>query len=430
MVRVVGVVPSWEDCETPSSPSPRRATVGSVNERVGDTRPYVLRGGERWRDPWDDYRWLRDNDPVHRGVDPRHGEFVVLSRFEHVIGAARDTATFSSARGLTLDPEMMKIFDGRAAPIVMLDPPEHTAIRRLVSKPMTPSRVAPFEAAVTGFVDSCLDRVREAGDVEIDIVDVLLKPLPSFVVAHFLGVPAADRGRFDGWTNAIVAANASEDFVSATDALAELVGYSVGLIERRRSDPGPDLVSLLATESSVDDEWIIGFVFTMVTGGNDTTTGLLGGTLELLEDAPDQRSTLIDDPSLIGPAVDEFLRLTSPVQNLARTATRDVVVGDDLIAEGQKVMLLYGSANRDEREFGDDAGVLNIRRRPERIVSFGYGAHHCLGAAAARLAGRVALERLLSRFPEHSVDAARGRFAPGAFVRRYESLPFVSGVAN
>jgi cytochrome P450 len=394
------------------------------------SRPYRLRGGESWRDPWDDYRWLRDNDPVHRAVDPDHGEFVVLSRFEHVFDAVRDTATFSSARGLTLDPDVMDLFDDRAAPIVMMDPPDHTAMRRLVSKPMTPSRVSTFEAGITEFVDACLDRVAEAGDAEVDIVELFFKPLPSFLVAHYLGVPREDRSRFDAWTNAIVAANASGDVTSATSALTELFAYAGELIARLRSEPGDDLVSQLAAGGAVDDQWIVGFVFTMVTGGNDTTTGLLGGSLELLHEAPDQRAVLVDEPAAARPAVDELLRLTTPVQNLARTATRDVEVAGETIAEGQKVMLLYGSANRDEREFGADAGTLDVLRRPDRIVTFAYGAHHCLGAALARLAGGVALERLFARFPDGAVDPAAGRYAPGPFVRRYESLPFTAHAAR
>ncbi len=387
-------------------------------------RPYVLRGGDSWRSPWEDYRWLRDHDPVHRATHPDFGTYVVLSRFEHVFDAVRDTATFSSARGLTLDPDLMDVFEAHAAPIVMMDPPDHTAMRRLVSKPMTPSQVGAFEPEITAFVDRCLDRVAAAGDAEVDIVDALLKPLPNFLVAHYLGVPQADRERFDRWTDAIVAANASDDLASAGQAFAELFAFADDLIAHRRVEPGDDLVSQLAAVDAVDDQWIVGFFFTMVTGGNDTTTGLLGGSLELLDAAPDQRRILIEEPDTIRPAVDEFLRLSSPVQNLARTATREVEVGGVTIAEGQKVMLLYASANRDEREYGPDAGRLDVRRRPERILSFAYGAHHCLGAALARLAGGIALERLLARFPEFSVDPARGSYAPGPFVRRYESLPF------
>lgn len=385
---------------------------------------FRLRGGEAWRSPWADYAWLRDHDPVHRVDHPRFGEFFVLSRFADVFDAVRDTATFSSARGLTLDEDVMDLFDGHAAPIVMMDPPDHTAMRRLVAKPMTPSRVAPFEPVVATFVDACLDRVADAGDAEVDIVELLAKPLPSFLVAHHLGVPAEDRSRFDGWTDAIVAANASGAVTDAGSAFADLFAYAEGLVEHRRRHRGDDLVSQLVAAGDVDPSWIVGFVFTMVTGGNDTTTGLLGGSLALLEEHRDQRAALAADPGAIRPAVDELLRLTTPVQNLARTTTRDATVGDTTIPEGRKVLLLYGSANRDPREFGPDADRLDVHRRPARIVTFAYGAHHCLGAAVARSAATVALDRLLARFPDFSVDAERGRYAPGPFVRRFASLPF------
>jgi cytochrome P450 len=266
------------------------------------------------------------------------------------------------------------------------------------------------------------------------------------VVAHYLGVPVEDRARFDGWTEAIVAATASGDPLGAPAAVAELFGYFSSLIEQRRVDPssgrsggpggsggsggsGDDTISALLTDddgspTDVDLLAVLGFAFTMVTGGNDTTTGLLGGAAELLTARPDQRALLTADPSLIPSAVEELLRLTSPVQGLARTATADVELHGRVIPAGRRVLLLFGSANRDPRRFGPDAADLDVRRDPKPILSFGYGAHHCLGAAVARLQARVALEELLARCPRFSVDAADGTFAPGHFVRRYMHLPF------
>jgi cytochrome P450 len=259
-----------------------------------------------------------------------------------------------------------------------------------------------------------------------DVVGGLLKPLPSYVVAHYLGVPEEDREHFDGWTRGIVAANALGDPMLAANTVAELFGYFTSLISRRRRSPGDDAVSDLVS-AGVSDMQTLGFAFTMVTGGNDTTTGLLGGGLELLSDHPAERQRLIDDPSMIPGAVEELLRLTSPVQGLARTVTSDVTIEGVTIPAGRKVMLLYGSANRDEREFGPLAGALDVGRAPRQIVAFGYGAHHCLGAAAARLMGRVTLEELLARCPSFVVDGAAGVYAPGQFVRWFESLPFLPG---
>lgn len=387
---------------------------------------FVPRSGEGWRDPFPMYRALRDRDPVHHVVD---GDYWVLSRHAHVIAAATDTATFSSAKGLTfVYGDVAAAGLGEISPMVFLDPPEHTEFRRLVARGFTPRQVATIEPDVRTFVRERLAVLLEANGG--DVVAELLKPLPTLVVGHYLGVPPADRARFDGWVHRIVAASALGDVLRASDPVAELYEYFSALVERRRSDPGEDVISELVAASDgagVHPLRILGFAFTMVTGGNDTSTGLLAGGLALLADHPDQRYRLARDPSAIPNAVTELLRLTSPVQGLARTATRDVEIDGVTIPEGKKVLLLYASANRDERAFGPTAEKLDVDRAPGQILTFSHGAHFCLGAAAARLMGRVALEEILAACPDYAVDTAAGRFAPGHFVRWYESLPFHPG---
>jgi len=388
---------------------------------------FVPCGGERWRDPFPMYRWLREHDPLHYVED---GGYWVLSRFDDVSAAAIDTATFSSARGLTFayDERARAGLDHDATPIVMMDPPEHTDFRRLLARGFTPKRVVDLEPAIREFVVTRIERLRAngAGDVAAE----LFKPLPSFVVAHYLGVPASDRDRFDRWTDAVVAANAAGDVLAAPEAIGEMIEYFAALVERRRHDPGDDtitdLVRLQDDGVPVSLVQILGYAFTMVAGGNDTTTGLLGGSAELLTRLPDQRRILLDAPEAIPNAVDEFLRLTSPVQGLARTATVDVELHGRVIPQDKKVLLLYGSANRDPAEFGPDAEECDVTRSINRMMSFGFGPHHCLGAAVARLQARVALEELLARCPRFVVDAERGQFASGPFVRRYASLPFTA----
>ena len=385
---------------------------------------FQARSGETWRDPFGMYRALRDHDPVHHVED---GDYWVLSRFSDVFDAARDPATFSSAQGLTFTyGEREKIGLDTAAPLVMLDPPEHTAFRRLVSHAFTPRHVSALEPLIRQFVVERLEQVPDQD--EIDIVALLFKPLPSMVVAHYLGVPAGERGRFDGWTEAIVEANAGGDVLAAGAALGELLGFFTELIDHRRVSPGSDVMSALVTAQTGDREvglqQILGFAFTMVAGGNDTVTSLLGGSAELLTAHRDQRQRLIDDPALLGGAIEELLRLVCPVQGLARTTVRPVELHGRLIPEGRKVLLLYASANRDEREYGPDAERFDVARTPGRIMSFSYGPHHCLGAAAARLHARVVLEEVLSRFPDFSVDFEAAQFAAGNYVRRYRHLPF------
>lgn len=336
------------------------------------------RGGESWRDPWPDYRALRDHDPVHYA---EWGDFWVLSRFQDVFDAARDTATFSSAQGLTYRYGEREELGMDAAPIVMMDPPEHTAFRRIVAKGFTPRQVSLIEPDIRAFVVDRLERLGEAG--RGDIVEALFKPLPSFVVAHYLGVPNEDRALFDRWTNAIVAANAEGEAIDAGEAVVELLAYFTELIERRRIDPGDDMITELVHADLVPQHemlQILGFGFTMVTGGNDTTTGLLSGATEILTKRPDQRQILLDDPATIATSVDEFLRLTSPVQNLARTTTRAVTIDGVAIPRGKKVLLLYGSANRDEREFGPTLrGSGGVRApHPCRVdSSIGCRSHGC-----------------------------------------------------
>ncbi|NKS73623.1 cytochrome P450 [Rhodococcus hoagii] len=400
---------------------------------------YVPRSGESWRDPWGMYAALRDHDHVHHVVPDGspQDDFWVLTRHEDVYTAARDAETFSSAEGLTMTyGELDKIGLRDNPPLVMLDPPVHTQFRRLVARGFTPRQVEAVEPEVRRFVVERLEGLRAAGGG--DIVTELFKPLPSMVVAHYLGVPPEDRGRFDGWTDAIVAANATGDPLAAQTAVVELMTYFGGLIERRTAEAeagnaGDDTIShLVAAGIGADGDVsgllsILGFAFTMVTGGNDTTTGMLGGAVQLLTQRRDQRDLLLADPGLIPGAIEELLRLTSPVQGLARTTTCDVTIDDATIPAGRKVLLVYGSANRDPRAFGENAEELDVRRNPKQILTFSHGNHHCLGAAAARMQARVALEELLARCPDFDVDIDGVEYAAGNYVRRPTHVPFRAG---
>lgn len=400
---------------------------------------FQLATAATWSNPWPMYRALRDHDPVHHVVpanSPEH-DYYVLSRHADVWAAARDHETFSSAKGLTVnydDLELIGLQDN--PPFVMQDPPVHTQFRKLVSRGFTPRQVEAVEPKVREFVVERIEGLRAAGGG--DIVTELFKPLPSMVVAHYLGVPEEDWVQFDGWTQAIVAANTAEGGVAGAletvgDAVGSMMAYFTGLIERRRTDPEDDTISHLVTAGVGADGDVAGtlsilaFTFTMVTGGNDTVTGMLGGSMPLLHERPDQRKLLVDNPELITDAVEELLRMTSPVQGLARTTTRDVTIGDTTIPAGRRALLLYGSANRDERQYGPDAAELDVTRCPRNILTFSHGAHHCLGAAAARMQSRVALTELLARCPDFEVDESGIAWAGGNYVRRPLSVPIRVG---
>ena len=396
---------------------------------------FELATAETWPNPWPMYRALRDHDPVHHVVPRKHPEddYYVLSRHADIWAAARDHETFSSAKGLTVnygDLEMIGLKDN--PPFVMQDPPVHTEFRKLVSRGFTPRQVEAVEPKVREFVVERIEQLRADGGG--DIVTELFKPLPSMVVAHYLGVPEEDWTQFDGWTQAIVAANTAEGGVAGAletvgDAVGSMMAYFTRLIERRRTDPEDDTIShLVAAGVGADGDIsgtlsILAFTFTMVTGGNDTVTGMLGGSMPLLHQRPDQRKLLVDSLDRIPDAVEELLRLTTPAQGLARTVTHDVTIGDTTILAGRRVLLLYGSGNRDQRVYGADADELDVTRCPRNILTFSHGAHHCLGAAAARMQSRVALTELLSRCPDFDVDEDGILWAGGSYVRRPLSVP-------
>jgi cytochrome P450 len=379
-------------------------------------------------DPYPAYRHLRDHDPVHRIESPPSW---VLSRFDDVWDAVRDHTTYSSAQGLTIHPDEIDAL-GLAPTIVMMDPPRQVELRRLISHAFTPRRIAALEPLVRDHVRGLLDAmVERARDGErVDLHRDFSSPIPTFTLAHLLGVPAADRVRFDPWVHALTSL-ADEGFdvraLSAPEAVAEMFGYFSDLVAVRRADPADDLVSAL-TQAEVDGErltdWdILGFCFVMVAGGNDTTASLVSHGVMLLDTDHAQRELLVADPGLIPNALMEFLRLEGSVQGLARTATRPVVVHGTEIPAGDKVLLLYAAANRDEREFGPTADELDVRREMPRHLGFASGVHFCIGSHLAKLQARVAIEELLARVPQVGVDVDRGVRTRSAFTRGWVSLP-------
>ncbi len=380
-------------------------------------------------DPYPGYRVLRDRDPVHHHAEP---EFWALSRFADVWTAVRDTVTFSSASGLTFWPDEIARL-GLAPTIVMLDPPRHTELRRLIGQGFSPRRVRELEHRIREFVvRRIVEMQRKAAAGEpVDLHRDFSSPLPTYVLGELLGVPPADRARFDGWVQALVRIqNDGFSLGSAADgrqAVGEMFGYFTDAIARHRADPTDNLLSaLIAAEVGGErlTDWdILGFCFVMVAGGNDTTGNLISHGVMLLDDDHAQRERLVADPSLIPGALLEFIRLEGSVQGLARTTTRPVSTHGVDIPEGAKVMLLYGAANRDEREFGDTAERLDITRPIRRHLGFANGPHFCIGSHLAQLQARVAFEELLARQPTIGVDVAAGRRLHSSFTRGWISLP-------
>ncbi|MGZ4574718.1 MAG: cytochrome P450 [Mycobacteriaceae bacterium] len=379
-------------------------------------------------DPYPAYRQLRDSDPVHRHEDP---PFWALSRFADIWDAVREPGVFSSAQGLTFYPDEIGTL-GLAPTIVMLDPPRHGDLRRLIARGFTPGRVAALEPMIRSFVRERIAAMQEksASGGEVDLHLDFASPIPTFVLAHLLGVPESDRARFDPWVAALTQVQNSGfalEAIGATNAVAEMFGYFNDLILARRAEPADDLVSAL-TVAEVDGErltdWdILGFCFVMVAGGNDTTGALISHGVMLLDTYPDQRAQIVADPGLIPNALLEFLRIEGSVQGLARTTLAPVTINGIDIPAGEKVMMLYGSANRDEREFGADADQLDIAREIPRHLAFSSGPHFCVGSHLARLQARVALEELYASQPSIGVDLSRAQRLQSPFTRGWTRLP-------
>lgn len=393
---------------------------------------------ETWQNPWPMYRALRDHDPVHHlvpeeGAGGSSSDSYVLSRHADIWSAASDHETFSSSLAAAVKYGELKLIEPQANCASAAQGSAEAEFRKLIARGFTPRQVEGIEPAVRKFVVERIKRLRVNGGG--DIVAELFWPLPCMVVAHYLGVPEEDHSHFAGWTKQIVAANIAEGGVASWSttvgqAFALMIGYFSELIKLRRRIPGDDTISQLVT-TGMGGEGDIGgllsllaFVFAMVASGVDTTAGMLGGSVQLLHQRPDQRKLLVENPEHIPISLDEFLRLTSPVQLKTRIVTRDVTIRDTVIPEGSQVLFLYGSANRDERQYGPDADELDVLRQPRNILTFSHGATRCLGAAVARMQARIVLTELLARCPDFEVDESGIVWADSCHVRRPVSVPF------
>jgi cytochrome P450 len=373
-------------------------------------------------DPYTVYRRLRDEAPAYWNDDL---EFWALSRFTDVEAAFKDHATFSSALGIALEERRRPPF---LPMLITADPPEHTVMRKLVSRVFTPRTVAAMEDDVRRIVTGYLDEVVERGSC--DLVADLTGPFPMDVISAVLGVPVADRAELRVQADRILV---RDDGVMelpdvAVEGFGALFAYFAEDLPRRRRGEGRGLATDLATIEvegrRLTDEEVIAFCILFIIAGHETTTKLVANAVEVLSRHPDQRDELAADPSLVPACVEEVLRFATSTQYMHRTLTRDLVRYGRTMRGGDSVLLLIGAANRDEREFGPTADRFDVHRRPPRqIASFGFGAHYCLGAGLARMEGRVALEELHRRIPDYEVDHDRKvRFHSGN-VTGWTSLP-------
>jgi cytochrome P450 len=390
-----------------------------------DLNPFAY---EFHEDPYPTYRWLRDHAPLYRNADL---SFWALSRYRDVLGASLDWQTYSSAEGTTLERMDARLFEARPM-IIFLDPPRHDRLRKLVSRAFTPRRIAELEPFIRATVTRLLDRLRADGGG--DFVREFSMPLPMEVIFTLLGVPEADRQSLRGWMDVSLERDRDTPVIPqrAMIAMASMMSYWSEWIEELRRRRNDGLVAALldvevedddGTPTRLTDGEIIGFCSLLGSAGNETVTKLLANACVLLARYPREYAKLLADRRAIPDAIEEVLRYTSPSQYQGRVTTRDVEWYGTTVPKGERILLLTGSANRDEREF-PDPDRFDVGRRPEQHLALGYGVHFCLGASLARMESRVALEEFSGRFPSYTVDESHCVRVHMSNVHGFEHVPF------
>jgi cytochrome P450 family 142 subfamily A polypeptide 1 len=386
---------------------------------ITESRPTIdLMAGSFWGGDFHPaFTWMRANEPLFHD-----GRIWAATTYDLLKDISKQPELFSNAQGIRPD-------SGPMAMMIDFDDPEHMRRRKLVNRGFTPRRVRESEPAIRRACDEIIDAVCERG--ECDFVRDVAMWLPMIMIGDALGVPPERRGELLEWSDAMVTALVGSDSADALEAAT--VAYTAyrefaeEAIAQRRSEPRDDLMSVLVHAEvdgdRLDDESIIAESLLILIGGDETTRHVITGGLYQLLAHPDQRDALVVDRSLLPGAVEEMLRWVSPIRNMNRTVTRDLTYAGRDLAEGDNVILVYPSANRDESVF-DDPFRFDIRRTPNEHVAFGFGSHFCLGNSLARLELSVMFDALLDRLPD--IELAQGEEPanrPANFVSGYEHMP-------
>jgi cytochrome P450 len=381
-------------------------------------------------DPYPTYRALRELDPIHRMPDGS----LFLTRHRDLEAVYKDTVRFSSDKKVEFGPKYgtdSPLFEHHTTSLVFNDPPLHTRVRRLIAGALSPRAINEMESGLISLVDRLLDQMAEKGDV--DLVEDFASAIPVEVIGNLLVVPHEERGPLRRWSLAILGALepvlAPDQRARGEQAVIDFLGYLRGLVVERRRRPGDadhDVLTRLIQGEENDRlseiELLHNCIF-ILNAGHETTTNLIGNGLELLMRRPDQRRRLLDEPTLIKSAVEEFLRFESSNQLGNRRVVEDVTIDGFALRPGTLVTLCIGAANRDPEQFNNPEN-LDIGRSPNRHLAFASGPHACVGLALARLEGRIAIDRFLARFPDY---AARGpaQRARRVRFRGFAHLPVV-----
>jgi cytochrome P450 len=382
--------------------------------------PYAY---EVHEDPYPLYARLRAQAPVYRNEAL---DFWALSRHADVLAAFKDAKRFSNRFGVSIDPASYGPHARIGTSFLAMDPPEHTRMRRLVSRGFTPRRVKEMEPRIREIAVGRLAGLEGAGS--FDVVTEFAGKLPMDVISEMLSVPDADRAALRTWADLLVHREEGVMDVppEGAEAFAKLRGYFRDLVAERRKKPGDDLLSSLleleGDEDHLSNSELLAFCNLMIVAGNETTTKLIANALYWLDRNQDQRAKVSTGEVGMSHWVEETLRYDNTTQMLVRTLAEDVVVGEQALPKDAKILLLVGSANRDESVF-ERPDAYDLARDCSRMLSFGQGTHFCLGAALARLEGAVALEEWWKRFPNYAVEEAGVNRVHSVNVRGFANLP-------
>lgn len=386
-------------------------------------------------DPWDadlnanpypTFKRLRHEAPLY--YNEAH-DFYAVSRFEDVNRALVDHTTFSSARGAVL--EIIKAgIDIPAGTLIFEDPPIHDIHRNLLSRAFTPRKINALEPKVRAFTTQCLDPL--VGGNRLDFVKDLGAVMPLRVVSALFGIPEDYQNRVLADGEKHVRTERGAQMTDNPDGPITDGEFFAEFVDWRIAHPADDLTTELLNAEFTDEtgavrklrrEELLLFMSVVAVAGSETTTRLIGWAGKLLSEHPDQRRKLVTDRSLVPGAIEEILRYEPPALQAARYVTRDTEFQDVTVPQGSAIILLIGAANRDESRFGADSEEFDITRPPRQHLSFGVGAHYCLGNALARIEGRIALDEILNRFPDWEVDLDLAEFSSSSVVRGWDSMP-------
>jgi cholest-4-en-3-one 26-monooxygenase len=377
--------------------------------------------------PHSEFRRLRAECPVYRNAEPDGPGFWAITKYADVVSVSKDPKTFSSARGGTnIKDQAPENLSTLQLLMINMDPPRHTGFRKLVSRGFTPQRIRALQPAIRRAAVQAIEAVAHLD--QVDFVRGIAAELPLIVIADLMGIPQSDRAKVFDWSNRLVGFDDPEFQTSLEDGLlaaTELWTYANALAEERKQRPGEDLVSVLL-RGEVDGEHLTEmefdtFFMMMAVAGNETTRNAISGGMLALMEHPLERKRLLDEPSLLPSAVEEILRWVTPVIHFRRTATRDVEIGGQKIREGEKVVMFYCSANRDEDVF-QNPDVFDVGRAPNDHLTFGIGQHFCLGASLARLELNIIFEELLRRLPDMELAGPVRRLRSN-FINGYKEIP-------